>query len=114
MPSIKTPSGSNAVAEGDMITLAYRPEPTGSLEDIPCRISKISDAEMELCWQGCAYSIPTFLLLPDKVQKVIPKGDNECVIQIWETMAGPLAYVVRWRMGQKLTDMVSHNSTPRL
>lgn len=73
--------------------------------DVPCRITTINDEEMSLSWQGCAFSIPTFILLPEKVQKVISKGENESLYQVWESQGGPMAYVVKWSMGQKLSDM---------
>jgi hypothetical protein len=46
-----------------------------------------------------------WLLWPEKVQTVIPQGENECIFRIYETQAGPLAYLVKYSMGEKLSLM---------
>lgn len=104
-PTITTATKTNSVQVGDMITLAYRPEPTGDTMDVPCKIMTLNDAELSLCWRGCAMNIPTWIFLPEKVQKVTPIGEEECLYEIFETQAGPMAYVVKWSMGQKLSAM---------
>ncbi|KAF2096995.1 hypothetical protein NA57DRAFT_57605 [Rhizodiscina lignyota] len=100
-----TPSGTNAINVGDIVTLAYRPEPKGDTMDIPCEMLYVSDEKMEICWRGKAMSIPMFIFLPEKIQKVTRKGENQCVYEIWETQSGPMAYVIKWAIGQQLSRM---------
>lgn len=104
-PVIETSSGSNAVNPGDDITLQYRPESTGDTTPIPCEIISVSDEERSICWRGKALSIPTWIFLPEKVQRVISKGDDRCFYEIWETQSGPMAYAVKWTIGMKLSAM---------
>lgn len=85
-----------------MITLAYRPRTSGKLMDVPCKITTINDAELSFSWQGRAMGIPQFLLFPEKVHKVTAKGENECLYQCYETQAGPMAYIIKWQLGDLL------------
>lgn len=104
-PTIKTPSGTNAISTNDMITLAYRPEPTGKLMDVPCKIIDVNNEQMELSWRGCAFSIPQFLLLPEKIQRVTRLEGGECLYEVFETQGGVLAYLTKWVLGEKLSAM---------
>ncbi|KAK4507734.1 hypothetical protein PRZ48_001469 [Zasmidium cellare] len=102
-PTVTTPSGTNDIAVGDTVTLAYRAKTTDKLMDVPCEVSVINDAEYTFCWIGRAMGIPQWLLFPEKVHKVTPKGENECLFQCYETQAGPMAYIVKWQMGELLS-----------
>lgn len=104
-PTIKTPDGTNAINVGDMITLSYRPEPTGSLMDVPCKILDINDKDMELWWRGCTHYIPHFMLLPEKCQRVTELEDGNCLYEVYETQGRILAYLVKWFLGEKLSAM---------
>lgn len=86
-----------------MITLAYRPEPVGKLQDVPCRILEINDKEMRLCWRGCPDYIPYFMLLPEKVQRVTSLPDGQCLYEVFETQGRPLAYLIKWLLGEQLS-----------
>lgn len=105
MPQIGTPDDDNNIVLGDTITLAYRPEPTGRTMDVPCEIIKIDDNEMELSWRGMTKGVPNWALCPEKVNRVTKKGENECLLEVFETQSKPLAYVVKWTMGEKLSRM---------
>lgn len=105
IPEIKTPSGSNNIAVGDTISLQYRAEPKDSLMAVPCQITSADEEDLSICWQGLPRSIPTWACLMEKVHKVTPKGPEECLFQVWETQAGPMAHIVKWTMGQKLSAM---------
>lgn len=104
-PTIKTPSGTNLIRIDDMITLAYRPEPTGKLMDVPCKILEINNEEMRLCWRGCAFHLPKFLLLPEKIQRVTKLDNGQCLYEVFETQGGMLAYLIRWLLGEQLSAM---------
>lgn len=103
--NIRTPSGTSDVKVGDMITLAYRPEPAGKLMDVPCRIIEVNDEEMRLRWQGCAMGIPAFLLLPEKTQRITQLEDGKCLYEIFETQGRALAYVTKWMLEKQLNTM---------
>ena len=105
IPQIKTASGTNDIAVGDMITLQYRPEPQGSLMAVPCKITSTKEQDMSISWQGCPPCVPAWICLMEKVHKVTPVSPEECLFQVWETQAGPMAYIVKWTMGQKLSAM---------
>lgn len=100
-PEIITPSGNNTIKLDDIITLKYRPETKGKLLDVPCQISVIEDGS-RLCWIGQAFGIPTWIFLPEKVHRVTPRGENACFVEIYETQGGPMAYIVKWSMGEQL------------
>ncbi|KAF2153371.1 hypothetical protein K461DRAFT_278187 [Myriangium duriaei CBS 260.36] len=102
-PRIDTPAGTNAIAVDDMITLHYRPETTGALSEIPCKVLEVNPEAMRLCWRGYPKGIPQFLLFPEKVHRITAVSENECFIEVFETQSGPMAYVVKWTMGAKLT-----------
>ena len=72
---------------------------------IPCSIISLSDDEMSLCWRGEVPSIPFWIFFPEKVHRITPKGEGECLYEIFETQSGPMAYVVKWTMGMKLSAM---------
>lgn len=105
MSRIGTPSGDNNIAVGDMITLAYRPEPKGDTMDVPCEIIEVNDEQMRLCWRGRSNRIPLSILLGEKVHRITKKGGNQCVLEVFETQSGPMAYVIKWTLGQKLSAM---------
>ncbi|KAF7197163.1 hypothetical protein HII31_01588 [Pseudocercospora fuligena] len=100
-PTINTPSGSNNISVDDMVTLYYRPGTSGSLMAVPCRVMAISDEDLSICWRGCPTGVPEWALLPEKVQKVTRRGDSQCLYQIYETQMGPMAYIVKYFLGQK-------------
>ena len=104
-PTIDTPSGTNSIAVGDIITLHYRPQPSGNRMPIPCSIISLSDDEMSFCWRGEVPSIPCWIFFPEKVHRITPKGEGECLYEIFETQSGPMAYVVKWTMSMKLSVM---------
>ena len=105
MPQIDTPSGTNEISVGDNITLHYRPEPTGSTMAVPCEIIAIDDAALELSWRGLALGIPMWFYLPEKVHRVTPRSERQCLFEVWETQSGPMAYGVKWMLGAKLSAM---------
>jgi len=41
------------------------------------------------------------MLFPEKVQRVTPKGEWECLYEVWETQSGPMAFLIKWSMGAK-------------
>ena len=88
-----------------MITLAYRAEPKGDTMDVPCEIIDVNNEQMRICWRGRPGGIPTFIFLGEKVNRITRKGDNQCVYEVFETQGGPMAYLVQWMMGQKLSAM---------
>ncbi|KAK5166560.1 uncharacterized protein LTR77_008103 [Saxophila tyrrhenica] len=104
-PEVTTKTGTNEVAVGDQVTVHYRPEPTGTISQIPCTAMTVSDAERTLCWRGEPFGVPAWLLLPEKVQRVTPKGDDSCLYEIFETQSGPMSYLVKWGMGAKQSAM---------
>jgi hypothetical protein len=83
----------------------YRPEPTGSFMAITCLAVAVSDENMMLCWRGEPPGVPTWLLMPEKIQRVIPKGPDECLYELFETQSGPMSYLVKWTMGAKQSAM---------
>lgn len=124
MPQIDA-SKKDSIKPDDMITLHYRPEPTGKLMEVLCRIISISGegtktgegtqpsegiepsrgATMELCWRGEPKGVPTWLLFGEKVHRITVKQERECFLEVWETQSGPLAWLVKWMMGEKLIRM---------
>jgi len=60
---------------------------------------------MRLSWRGCLPWIPTFVLLPEKVQRVTKVSETQCLYEVYETQAGVLAYVVLWALGEKQSAM---------
>ena len=54
---------------------------------------------MSVSWIGRPDYVPAWMLFPEKVQRVTPKGERECLYEIWETQSGPMAYIVKWSMG---------------
>lgn len=88
-----------------MITLAFRPEPTGKLMDVPCQIIEINGEEMRLSWRGRAFHLPKWLLLPEKIQRVTKLEGGQCLYEVYETQGGPWAYLVKWFLGEKLDGM---------
>ena len=75
--------------------------------DVPCEILEITEGEkeMRICWWGKAMGIPTWMFLPEKVQRVRERADGKgCEYEIWETQGGPMALVskvVNWRAAGK-------------
>lgn len=85
-----------------MITLAWRVEPTGKLDDVPCKVLVVNDEEMQVTWRGCPHYVPFFLLLPEKVHRVTRLEGGKCLFEGYETQGRPLAYVIKWFLGEKL------------
>jgi len=104
-PEVELSSGSNELKVGDRVVVHYRPDPTGTIMTIPCTAMAVSDESMNLCWRGEPFGVPAWLLLPEKVQRVTPKGDNECLFEIFETQSGPMSYLVRYGMATKQAAM---------
>jgi hypothetical protein len=104
-PKIEAPSGSNKINVGDRAVVHHRTDPAGKLMATPCAAIVISDEERLICWRGEPAGIPTWLLLPEKVQRVTPKGEKECLYEIFETQSGPMSYLVKWGMGMKQSSM---------
>lgn len=69
MPEVNTLSGSNNIVVDGLITLQYRPEPTGSLRAAPCKIAGIVE-NLKICWQGCSSGLPTWICVMEKVHEV--------------------------------------------
>ena len=91
-----------------MIQLQYRPEPTGKLMAVPCQVLEVNVSEKRICWRGRALGIPQVLLNPEKVQSVTElhgADEGKCLYEVWETQGGPLAYAVKWTLGEKLSAM---------
>lgn len=77
----------------------------GETMDVPCQVLHVDHQNMSLCWRGRALSIPTFVFCPEKINRVIPISENKCQYEVYETQSGPMAYVVKWVMGDKLSAM---------
>lgn len=60
---------------------------------------------MRLSWRGCLPWIPTFVLLPEKVQRVTAVSEAQCLYEVFETQTGMLAYVIMWTLGEKQSVM---------
>lgn len=72
---------------------------------VPCVAVAVANEDMMLCWRGEPFGIPTWILTPEKVQRVTPRGEQDCVYEIFETQSGPMAYLVKWTMGAKQSAM---------
>ncbi|KAF7502550.1 hypothetical protein GJ744_005613 [Endocarpon pusillum] len=74
-------------------SLIYRPESTGDLIEVPYKITEVNDQGMRRCWRACYGSIPIFILLPEKIQRVT-KGESQCLYESF-----------KWTVGEKLSAM---------
>lgn len=73
--------------------------------DVPMKVLVVNNEEMILSWRGMAMGIPTWIFLPEKVQKIVALGEDQCQYEVYETQSGPMAYMVKWTMGEKLGEM---------
>jgi hypothetical protein len=112
-PSFETSSGTNAIEAGETCKQRYRIEEVRSNKAskskttlLTVRIMEISTDEMYICWKGCPEGIPAALLRPERVQRVTRTGENTCLYETWETQAGPMAYIVKWKVASKLDAMM--------
>lgn len=72
---------------------------------VPCEIIAISDEEISISWRGQPTAIPTWFFLPEKIQRITPKGERQCLYEGWETQSEPMTYLIKWSVGAKLSAM---------
>lgn len=89
----------------DVLTVAYRADPSESLSPIPCKVTALSDDEMSFAMRAWLPFVPGWMLVPEKVHKVTRVSEEECLYQVYETQSGVLAYAVRYWMGVKQSAM---------
>ena len=104
-PKVETPSGTNDVSVGERVIIHFRAAPTDKLMAVPCLCMAVDETERVFCARGEPPGVPNWLLLPEKVHRVIARGENECLYEIFETQSGPMSYVVKWMMGAKQSAM---------
>lgn len=109
-PSITQQDGSDVTATpvpGNSYTLKYRLDTSEKAKEMPMKLVSVDADNHTLCWQGLF--MPTFLLRAEKVQKVTAMQDEDGKVrakyEIWETQAGPMAYVVKLALISKLQKM---------
>lgn len=100
-PRVETPDISKDLQVGDLVKIHYRGALSERLMTIPCLCMALSEDDRTLCWRGEPVGVPTWLLLPEKVQRVTVIGENESLYEIFETQSGPMAYLVKMTMGAK-------------
>ena len=93
--------------QGNSYTLHYRLDTNEKAKAMHMKLVSFDPGNNTLCWQGLF--MPTFLLRAEKVQKVtaMPEenGKVRAKYEIWETQAGPMAYVVKLALISKLQKM---------
>ncbi|WPG99039.1 Hypothetical protein R9X50_00184400 [Acrodontium crateriforme] len=102
-PEINTATETNDFQVGEQFMLHFREDRTSRLSTVTCELLALYDEDMMLCWRGLSF--PSFVLCPEKVQKVTDTENGSCLYEVWETFTGPLGWVAKWTMGEKLSVM---------
>ena len=104
-PSFIPPAGDNKISVGDMCQVEYRLDTSETLKPITMQIMSLSAEEMTVCWKACPTGYPDWTICGETVQKVARIDEEECKFEVLETHTGPLAYAVKWTIGERLVGM---------
>ena len=97
-PSVKWPM--TPPEPGATGRLEYHWTPEAKLSPQPIRLIAVEDGARTVSWTGIG--MPSWLLLPERVQRVDELPDGGCRFTSYETMRGPLSHIIYWFLGSKL------------